>query len=159
MADIQGDVDFRFVQVSAPVRTVALLGLAEIHSNSLQDENTSRRSSRTSRIKNEETTPDFAATMARGPDTLPPSKARYPAALSTSNCTCISRYISPWTSSQSATHQAVHHPLRPTGGLFTTQSDALPAVHHPSPLTGRLFPTQQSCSPPAANTTGENPVI
>jgi len=52
----------------------------EFIQRSLQEEDTSRRNSRTRLIKKEETTPDCPATMPCGPGTIPLSTAHYPAA-------------------------------------------------------------------------------
>jgi len=77
MANRQGDVDLRFAQVSAPVRSLAWLGPDFIQAFvcSIQ-----RSPHQEIHIKKEETMPDCPATMPRGPGTTPLSRTRFPAA-------------------------------------------------------------------------------
>ena len=97
-------------------------------------------------IKKEETAPDCPATISHELGTTLPSRALYPAGLSSAamihhgppaSGTFISRYNSPWTTGQSATH---------------------PATYCGSWLTGRLLITRQPCSPTTANIAREGPV-
>ena len=121
--------------------------------------------------------PDCPATIPCGPGTTPLSRAHFSVALSPATAPAPAGTIhrAPWPVSRAssgtsllaadqmplhhtAMHPAIHHCLRPTRRLFTTQLAVHPAVHHRSWPTGCLFTAQQLCSPPAANTAGEGPV-
>jgi len=98
MANRQGDVDLRFVQVSAPVRTLVWLGLGPASVVPSFKHSFVQYNAR--RIKNEETMPDCPVTMPRGPGTTPLSRTRFPAAHSPASApAATTHHVSPTAAS------------------------------------------------------------
>jgi len=88
-------------------------------------------------IKKEETTPHCQATMPRGPGTTPLSRARFPLALSTCNCTSLHPRIQRYTISHgqpqaSSLHNSHALHLQPTKASSLHSSPALRLL--PAPL-------------------------
>jgi len=98
MTNRQGEFDLHFAQVSAPVRTLAWLGLPWSRDirHILHEEYTARRSSQLGHIKREVTTPDCPATMPRGPSKSPLSIARFPGELSPATAPASAATIHRW---------------------------------------------------------------
>jgi hypothetical protein len=113
----RSDVNFRFRASNRPQIFGWMVGSLLIHSRPTTEAVHIKRG--ITSFDTSRRTPDCPAMMPRGPGNPPLSQA-CSWQLSACNCTRLSRYNSPWPSSQSQPRiQAINPRSRPTGRLFT----------------------------------------